>query len=312
MDITYLREFIEIAETGSFSAAAGNLFISQSSLSKHIKNLEEEIGCALFNRTTRRMELSDCGKFLMPYAKRILSNYNEFLFEYQIHSSRPPRTLLCCAVDALAQYRIIDIIADFRKANPDVALSVLSQNGWQGISGAQRMLLDGECELAIIRDPDNSDSRIISFPILEDRLVAALPVDHPLAQEEGEFDIFQLKDEDFASTLFHDSSMNLVVKACMRGGFSPRILFTASNLESLMGLVAKGQCVTLHFERMMRYMMRYMNHNDQVALRPFTPSVNTRVCLCYNEGRELSGATQRFLQFVQEYVKADPFFSNPA
>lgn len=305
MNITYLREFIELANTSNFQTAASNLFISQSSLSKHIKSIETEIGCPLFNRTTRRVELNECGSFLMPYARKILSTYNEFLFEYQIHAAQPSRLLLCCSVDALAQYHITDIIAAFRSQYPDIMLSVSSQNGWKGVSSTQKMLIDGECDLAIIRDPDKSDNRISYFSILEDRLVAVLPSNHPLAQEDGEFDIFRLKDEDFASTLFHDGFMNLVVKACLQGGFSPHVHFTTSDLESLMGLVATKQCVTLHFEHIMRYM-----HNDNVVLRPFTPSINTNVCLCYSSERELSDSTQCFLQFVQQYVKTDPFFSN--
>ena len=69
MDINYFREFVILAETKNYWAASERLFIGQSSLSKHIKTLEKSLGAALFDRTSRKVELTEFGKRMLPYAR---------------------------------------------------------------------------------------------------------------------------------------------------------------------------------------------------------------------------------------------------
>ena len=72
MDIDLLQEFIVLAQSETFLKAADILYISQPTLSRHIKNLEEDLGVALFERTTRSSKLSKYGNMLLPYAKQIV------------------------------------------------------------------------------------------------------------------------------------------------------------------------------------------------------------------------------------------------
>lgn len=79
MNIDYLKEFVVLADNGSFSRAAEVLFLSQSSLSKHIKALEQELDVLLFRRTTRCLELTEEGEVFLTYARRI----SRLQYEYQ-------------------------------------------------------------------------------------------------------------------------------------------------------------------------------------------------------------------------------------
>ncbi len=78
MDINFFREFAVLARTGSYSEAAEQLFLSQPSLSKHIKSAELELGRPLFRRTTRRIELTPFGAALLPYAEQIAALQDEY------------------------------------------------------------------------------------------------------------------------------------------------------------------------------------------------------------------------------------------
>ena len=69
MEIQYVREFLSLAETGSFFETAEQLFVTTSSLSRHIKALESEMGVTLFDRTTRKVTLNRYGKLFLPFAK---------------------------------------------------------------------------------------------------------------------------------------------------------------------------------------------------------------------------------------------------
>lgn len=78
MEISYLKEFVTLAQSCNFMETADELYISQSSLSKHIKAIEKDLGHELLNRSTRRVELSDFGRAFLPYATQIASIHEEF------------------------------------------------------------------------------------------------------------------------------------------------------------------------------------------------------------------------------------------
>lgn len=71
MNTENLKEFIVLAETKNFWEASERLYMNQSTLSKHIKSLENDLGVALFTRTTRRVELTNYGEIFLPYAKSV-------------------------------------------------------------------------------------------------------------------------------------------------------------------------------------------------------------------------------------------------
>ncbi len=79
MKLHHIREFLVLSQYKNYNVAAKHLFMSQPTLSRHIKEMEEELGVSLFDRSTRRVELTECGVFLVPYAKRIVSAENQYL-----------------------------------------------------------------------------------------------------------------------------------------------------------------------------------------------------------------------------------------
>lgn len=103
MELSFLQDFVVLAETQKFSAAAQKLHISQSTLSRHIQALEAELGCVLFHRTTRDMELSAYGTLYLPYARKILHTANTAELRLRDYSARQEKqcksvsyTILIC------------------------------------------------------------------------------------------------------------------------------------------------------------------------------------------------------------------------
>ena len=85
MDINHVREFIVLAQTGNFMEAAEILFSTQSTLSKHIKNLETEMGVSLFERTTRKVVINKYGQLFLPIAKQIVELQDQYTALLQSH-----------------------------------------------------------------------------------------------------------------------------------------------------------------------------------------------------------------------------------
>lgn len=78
MELSHLKEFIVLAKIENYLEAAENLYISQSSLSKHIKSLEAELGTTLFDRTTRQVKLNEAGRVFLKYAQQMIEIQYQF------------------------------------------------------------------------------------------------------------------------------------------------------------------------------------------------------------------------------------------
>ena len=89
MEINYLKEFVILARTGNYLETADCLYMGQSSLSRHIKTLEEELDIRLLDRTTRKVSLTEAGRLFLPYAEHIMSlqeQYQDVLLDFKKNS----------------------------------------------------------------------------------------------------------------------------------------------------------------------------------------------------------------------------------
>lgn len=304
MEISYFKEFVILAETCSYWAAAERLFIGESSLSKHIKTLEKALGAPLFARTSRKVELTEFGKLILPYAQSVAKlqfEYESAAFRYLNQDNEP---LNIATIPVIAHYNITDILIQFQLNHPNVPVNVQEADTLI----VREMLLEHKCDIAIFRDstaylehdPDK-ENRLIKIPYCTDRLVAVLPSDHPLAGEK-QIELSQLSTEYFA--LIHQETMpyTLCMRVCKEAGFVPQVLFTSHNLEAILDMVRKGSCVALLFSNHVSF-----PHNAPpvsgmpapFAVVPIVPEVQTTVCLAYRKGEKLSVAAGHFIDYCK-------------
>ena len=134
MDTVQIQYFLSIVDKGSFTEAAFDLNISQSSLSKRIISLEKELGVKLFDRSKRQISLTVEGETFQSHAQTIYSEYLAMLAEIQ-----PVRSQLdylsIGTIPILTQYGITSKIADFRKQNPQIDLNLEELDGANIIRG---------------------------------------------------------------------------------------------------------------------------------------------------------------------------------
>ena len=179
MDLNYLREFVVLAQTGNYMEAAEILYSSQSTLSKHIKSLEAELGVPLFDRTTRKVRISKFGELLLPYAKQIVELQDKYTALLQSSLQTDREVLTIGSIPALAQYNITDIFMNFKKSRPQSTINVMQG----GSEEMKEMLRQKKCELAFIRDTGEVDDALVKIPYAVDTMVAVLPTNHPLAKQ---------------------------------------------------------------------------------------------------------------------------------
>lgn len=300
MDIAYFREFVILAETQNYWAAAERLFIGQSSLSKHIKTLEKQLGAPLFERTSRKVELNEFGKLMLPYAQSVAKlqyEYESAAYNYLHRESEP---LNIATIPVIAHYNITDILIQFQLNHPTIQVNVQEAD----TVVIREWLIDQKCNLAIFRDstaylehdPDK-EAQLVKIPYCTDRLVAVLSPDHPLAQEDH-IELSQLATEYFALIQQGTMPYSLCMRACREAGFTPQVVFTSHSLEAILDMVRKGSCVSLLFSNHVHFphKMEFDGNPPFVAI-PVTPEISTTVCLGYLKDTPLSPAVSHFISY---------------
>lgn len=145
MDLEWVQAFLAVADTGSFSAAADALFLSQPVISKQVQKLEHQLGVRLFDRAHRRAELTDAGRRAYPPAQALARQYQ--LLEQAVHPDGSLRLALLPVADC---YGFPQMLADFSAAYPRTRLMVE-----EGENTAMPALIQsGRCDGAFFRVPD--------------------------------------------------------------------------------------------------------------------------------------------------------------
>ncbi len=177
MDTHSLTAFVSVAETGSFSLAAEKLFLTQPAVSKRISNLEQQMGCQLFDRIGRNISLTEAGTTLLPKAKHILLELEDTR-RLLINLSGTVGGKLSLAVSHhVSLHRLPDTLRSFSANHPKVELDLEfteSELAYEGI-------LHGDMELAIITLSPHPHPQIESIPVWMDNLRFVVANEHPLA-----------------------------------------------------------------------------------------------------------------------------------
>jgi DNA-binding transcriptional LysR family regulator len=289
MELNYINEFITLVETGNYMEAADELFLSQSTLSRHIQSIENDLGVQLFNRTTRKVELNEFGKTFLPFARQIQelkTDYTKALADQLKHVST---TISIGAIPTMIQYHITDILARFQETNPDFSIHITEADS----SELEKMLLDGRCEFAFIRTGTNEKNEFEMLPYFTDHMVAVFPQNHPLANAES-VSLGQLKQESFLFLPKGSMMYSVAMDGCKAAGFSPRIAFTGHRAENIVDLVSRGVGIGL----LTRQPLSFID-TQKVSVVDVVPQFNTTISLAYKSDQGLNASARQFLNYYK-------------
>jgi DNA-binding transcriptional LysR family regulator len=175
-ELRLLRYFVAVAEELHFGRAAKRLGIAQPPLSTAIRTFERQLGVELLRRTSRSVQLTAAGESLLGGGRRVLALYGETLAELE-SVARGEQCRLRVGFDATTVLATTRFVRHFGHSHPEVALDLSSLAWGHGASA----LADGTVDVAVVRMPF-SDATLESHVVLEERRVAVLPVEHPLAR----------------------------------------------------------------------------------------------------------------------------------
>lgn len=180
MELNYLREFVALAQTCQFQKTADDLYISQSSLSKHIRAIEKELGRALLTRTSRRVELTDFGKEFLPYATQIALIQKEYTETLHLGGSEKKFTIGIAPIITL--YTLFDYISQFAEKFPKYRIEVIEATEEELLKKLRR----AECDIVIVsRQERFDDNDLCSTLYTKDQLMVIMSNRNPLVNQES-------------------------------------------------------------------------------------------------------------------------------
>ncbi|HGH4221891.1 TPA: LysR substrate-binding domain-containing protein [Pseudomonas aeruginosa] len=244
MELRHPRYFIAVAEELHFGRAAERLGISQPPLSQQIQALEEEIGARLFERTNRRVELTDAGRLFLDESRQVLAQVDKaVLLARRAHLGELGELKIGFTSSAPFTSTIPSSIHAFRKAYPDVHLDLQEMSSRQVL----KALLEESLQVGVIRPLALPDA-VHWVELFREPLVAVLRADHPLAagSEDG-LAIAALAEEPFVffPRSYGTGLYDQVIALTRQAGFSPRIAQEASEAMTIIGLVSAGLGVSI-------------------------------------------------------------------
>ena len=282
MQIEYLAEFVDLAETLSYQETARRCLVSESALSRHIKGLEADLGVTLFRRTSRRVRLSPDGALLLPHARAISAQWLSYRQQAQQAGSR---------ITIAGNYYVSDLIASFCAQEPGV--SVVEIAGGTPTDQLLPVLSRGDCQFAVLADPPELDNRYGWLLLAEDRYVAVLPVDHPLSGKPA-ISPSDLAGEQFISLGLDTDGDRRIKQICRSAGFEPNVTFSAAVGSSVARFVRDGSGVSFLHKGTITKM-----DPEGVVLVELSPPAEVSAVLCWDRTVPMSAAAQLFLSFAR-------------
>ncbi|MBI6599058.1 MULTISPECIES: LysR family transcriptional regulator [Pseudomonas] len=240
-----LRYFVEIADSGSFSAAAERLFVAQSALSRQIKALEHQLQTPLFERTARQPKLTAAGEAFYPRARNLLSELQKASeVATQIGSGQVGTLRLSHSSTVPMSGVLLRGISTWLERCPGVSVDIAKMS-----SEAQlEEIADGRLDVGLLRLPVLRQREGVRVqPLYSEPLMLAVPPNHALAGRDAPIELAQLRDEAFISIPHPQRGglSYLSAELCMRAGFFPKAARVMSRKTTQLQLIQAGFGIAL-------------------------------------------------------------------
>ncbi len=294
MEFKQLEAFVAAAESRSFSLAARRRYLTQPTISSHIRALEEELDCILFVRSKRSVILTESGERLFPFAKRLLDLRNEAVKEVKT----PKKHMVCLGASTIPSgYLLPRLLSMFREKEPEVYFTIHQSDSDQ----VETMVLDGMVEIGLIGKKSEKDN-LECIPFCRDTLVLAMPAtEHYLKMSAAPACELLLSEpvilrEEGSGTL---KAMNTWLAENHLDPSSFNIVARNNDLEFIKRMIVDGLGISI----MSGLSVKDLADSGRLILLPLPASTNRQFYVLRRKGGVLPEGTDVFYRFLLEKGK---------
>ncbi|WP_286152047.1 selenium metabolism-associated LysR family transcriptional regulator [Sporofaciens musculi] len=297
MNLKQLEAFVQVAEGGSFSKAAKELFLTQPTISAHIASLEKELGVRLFVRNTKEVGLSDDGKDLYKYARQIVDLEKKIEERFGEKDSGEKHCVTIAASTIPAQYLLPKILIRFNEKHPEEQIKIIETDSTKVVTQIVEHMADVGFTGTVL---EKKHCKYI--PFYKDELVIITPntEKYQKLMQESPNDIRWLLKEHVIMREEGSGTRKEAKKQLKRAGVNPselEIIASIENQETIKKSVRQGMGVSV----LSRLATEEETRDGYVLAFPIPKADAGRdINLVYNKNYQLSGSAERFIRVVRE------------
>jgi DNA-binding transcriptional LysR family regulator len=250
MEIRHLRYFLAVADELSFTRAAAHLHVAQSAVSSQIQDLEEEIGVALLERSSRQVELTMAGKAFVEDARKILIGVDGAVRQARRIGKAGYGVLAVGFIGSQSHEWMPHVLRRFRLKYPGVEVSLNEMVASEQLEA----LLARKLDVGLIGPIDGKPPPGLLYQcIAEEAPIVAVSSDHHFAGQK-ELELEQVKDEPFVLTSRHNSPnyRAWILRICQAAGFVPQVVHEVDRARTGVQYVAAGYGISIFAEHISR------------------------------------------------------------
>lgn len=285
MDINILKymAFIHTVEYGSFTKAAEMLNYSQSGVSRMIADLEQEWKIALLERGRGGVRLTSDGMELLPYARSVCEDFQKLQMQVDDMNGLQSGLIRIGTISSVATHWLPNIIREFQKDYPNIEYELLLGD----YAEIEDWIATGRVDCGFLRLPTRPEFETVFLE--QDRLLAILPEDHPLAELE-KIPLSALCEEPFM--LLEKGSKGEISAIFESCGLMPRVRFTTLEDYAVMSMVESGLGVSILPELILRRIPY------RIAVKELDVPAYRRLGLALRDRKTASVAVRKFLTYL--------------
>lgn len=284
MEIESLKCFVVLSDKKKFTEAAFECNMTQSTLSKKIKKMENELGVQLFNRTMHETVLTEEGKKFYKYAKSILMMYDRALVELQ------PNTIRLGCMSVLSPYHIPKMLRDFSLSHQHLEFHIKESSARYAIDH-----IDDFDSILIRTDLLDKPSDYVICPLIDDELCVVVSILNPLSRQ-SEIYLSDIKDEAFIFPEKGSGGYEIFYDACKQAGFEPNIVVEMPHTSTMFSFVEENVGISLSFKKVYQEF-----ENPKLKMIPLKDNLHYPTAFVYKKGKILHPIKKEFMEYCKEY-----------
>ena len=289
MDINKLITFTSLAANESYTETAGELFLTQSTVSKHILALEKELDIRLFDRSKRKVVLTPAGELLLPHAQQIVGDYRHMLKGVQEFKEHQALELNVGTIPTLSHYQGFTLLSKFHAHHPEIALHIQEYESEPLLSA----LRAGSAEVIFLRAFPDEELHLETAAAETDSAVVVLPATHPLAAKET----ISLKDMEHEQLLLLGNSSRLfapIMRRFAANGIKPQLAYQGRRIDMMMDMMVGGMGIAIMMQKSVN-----LDEYPSLVVRQMAQAITSKVCFARQSGVG-NPATELFWRFLLE------------
>jgi DNA-binding transcriptional LysR family regulator len=285
MNLKRLEYFCQLALIGNFTRAANKIGIAQPALTITIQKLEKEVGLKLINRAEKNAILTAEGKVLYKLATQLLSQAKQVELELEELKDLDRGTIRFGVSALMGSYFFPKVLTEFKQKYPNIKIHLVDQ----GTAALEKMLLNGELDLALVRgDLENPQLRYTE--LIDEEVVAGIGKTHPLAMEKT-LSLAQFCQQPLV--LFHEGYFlrEVVSQYAKKNSLTLDVRMETNLIELQKSLVRNEVGITT-------CLTRILQDEQQMISIPFEPKIAFKLSLAWKKSHYLSQASKAFISYL--------------